>query len=446
VTTLRAAELYSKFKISVESNPQFYLKDYYKVKEKVANSSAWYKGEPVKFLYQPMFFTGEDIKRFENLTAQMTDILNMVIDEYMANPEFRKLFRFPPELEKLILAGSGYSSRFPMARYDIFYPYSEKYKFCEINGDGSSSMNETRVLHQIFKESHALDGIDNREYLTDYEMFDSWIDVLQSCYEEFKGGRINELPSIAIMDFEGEGITSEFEVFRKRMIHRGYTAFICDPREVRYKNGTLHYGSQKIDLIYRRATSARIVDNIEYVQDFVKAYLDRAVCVVGGFSSQVIHNKIIFAILHDEDATSFLTKSQKDFIREHIPYTVLLDPSNTDLLKEVIQNRERYVLKPLDRFGGHGVYIGKDYSNEKWETLVSEAKVSSYLVQELCDIPTMDMLTIENDRLYFEKYYYLTGLFMYNQKFNGFYSKAGRKRVIASVAESFTLPNFVTIN
>jgi phosphoribosylcarboxyaminoimidazole (NCAIR) mutase len=32
---------------------------------------------------------------------------------------------------------------------------------------------------------------------------------------------------------------------------------------------------------------------------------------------------------------------------------------------------------------------------------------------------------------------------MYNQKFNGFYSKAGRKRIIAAAGESFSLPNFV---
>jgi glutathionylspermidine synthase len=440
---LPAAELYRSFRNAVESNLQFYLGDYYEIKEKVAKSSAWYRGAPVEFLYQPMFFTGEDIKRFENLTTQMTDIFNSVIDKYMSSPDFRKCFGFPPQMERLILADSGYASRFPMARYDIFYPYSEKYKFCEINGDGSSSMNETRVLHQLFRESHALDGVGNKERFTDYEMFDSWIDVLQSCYEEFKGSRALELPSIAIMDFEGEGITTEFEVFRKRMTCRGYTAFICDPREVLYKNGALYYGSQKIDLIYRRATTARIVDNIEHIGDFVKAYLDRAICVVGGFSSQVIHNKIIFAILHDEDATSFITGSRRDFIREHVPYTVRLNPSDTNLLKEVIYNRESYVLKPLDRFSGYGVHIGKDYNREEWEAIVSQAKKSSYVVQELCDIPSMDMPTIENDRLYFEKYYYLTGLFMYNQKFNGFYSKAGRKRIIAAAGESFSLPNFV---
>jgi glutathionylspermidine synthase len=443
VTILRAADLFEAYEKKIRENPERYIDDYHQAVKNVADSSAWYKGEPVKFLYQPMFFTKEDIEIFKELTSQMTIILNKVIDEYMSNPIFRRYFRFPSEMEKLILAGSGYSSRFPIARYDIFYPYSEDFKFCEINGDGSSSMNESRELHRIIKESRALDGIIDKNRLYDYELFDSWIDVLLACYREFTGGTGAEKPVIAIMDFDGEGIVSEFEIFKNRMIERGHTTFICDPRELKYINGKLYYGSQKIDLIYRRATTTRIVDNIDSIKDFVRAYLDRAVCVVGGFSSQIIHNKIIFAILHDEKATPFLNESKREFIKRHIPHTVLLEPEDPELIENLLQNKDRYVLKPLDSFAAHGVYIGKDYDRQEWHRLVCEAKNSPYLVQELCSIPQINMLTFENGKLFFEKYNYITGLFMYDQKFSGLYSRAGRKNIIASVAESFTLPNFV---
>jgi hypothetical protein len=55
----------------------------------------------------------------------------------------------------------------------------------------------------------------------------------------------------------------------------------------------------------------------------------------------------------------------------------------------------------------------------------------------------MDMVTASEGKLHFEKYNYITGLFMYNGKFAGIYSRAGRKGIIASIAESYTLPNFV---
>lgn len=445
VIELHAAELFKLFEKNVLSNPDFYYADYLQVKEAVSCSSARYKGKPVEFLYQPMFFTAEDIDRFNDLTSTLISILKKVISEYLANPVFRRCFDFPRIMEELILVDPGYGIKFPVARFDVFYPYNDNIKFCELNADGTSCMNESMVLHEIFKESKAIEGINGikREHkFFDYELFDSWIDAIIHNYKEFNCG-VDDQPNIAIMDFEGEGITSEFEVFQGRFMQRGYNTVICDPRSLRYVSDKLYYNNQKIDLVYRRATTTRIVEEVEHVKDFIKAYKDRAVCVVGGLVSQIIHNKQIFAVLHDQEKLPFLNEGEIAFINKHIPYTVTLDSCSEEQIERVLENKDSLVLKPFDRFAAYGVYIGKDYNYKEWKALVVKAKREDYLVQEFCSVPQLRMPTVKDKRLCFENYNYMVGLFVYNQQFSGLYTRASRKNIIASIVESFTLPNFI---
>jgi len=101
------------------------------------------------------------------------------------------------------------------------------------------------------------------------------------------------------------------------------------------------------------------------------------------------------------------------------------------------------VLKPDDQFAAHGVFIGRDYSNDQWQQLVRRWAGDSYLAQEFCLLPRRKMLTIENNSLRFENYNFMLGLFMYNHRFRGIFTRASRHNTIAALVESFALPNFI---
>lgn len=437
-----ALELFREYEAKVMADPAAHYADYLKVKEQVDNSTAIYRGRPVDFLYQPMFFTEADIQRFYTLTSTLTRILRKVTDEYLRSPEFRKLFGFPPLMEELILVDPGYDYYFPMARFDLFYPYNDNFKFCELNSDGSSSMNESTVLRDIFFTSKALDGFTDRYEVYDFELLDSWVDCMLENYEAFTGQR-NPRPNIAIVDFEGEGIISEFQVFKSHFQARGCDTVICDPRELKYQSGELTYNGKRIDLIYRRAVTARLVEEAEHIQDFLQAYKDGAVCVVGGLVSQVIHNKILFAILHDDRCLSLLTPEEREFVKKHIPYTVVFQSGDTALREEVKKNKDAWVLKPLDKYAGSGVYIGPDFSEEEWEKIVDTIEDGTYIAQEFCSVPKISMATVADGSIHFEKYNYQVGLFLYNEEFAGFYTRASRTRLIAAGPQTYDLPNFV---
>ena len=143
----------------VKSNPEKYLEDYKITLDKVANSTAIYKGKPVPFLYHPMFFTEEDVRKFKEMVDTLMSITNKVTERYLSSKEFRKKFEYSPLLEDLILIDNGYDINVPIARYDLFYGGDDNFKFCEFNTDGSSAMNEDNTIGRILLETQALKNL-----------------------------------------------------------------------------------------------------------------------------------------------------------------------------------------------------------------------------------------------------------------------------------------------
>jgi len=444
----RSREWYARYQRQVEKQPLLYRKKWDEARALIRDSSAWYGGEPVHFIYQPLFFDREDMAFFKKISAEMTGILKKVIREYRRSADFREQFGFSPEMEELVLCDPRYGMDFPMARYDIFYHYSDAdsgdqaFQFCELNGDGSSSMNESRALYEAFAETDALGAMAKKDDFGTPELFNSWIDALLVDYRRFAGDGAVETPRIAIADFAGEGIESEFKEFIRRMEERGLTAHIADPRELVYRDKAVYLDDEKVDIVYRRATTARVMAFYEEVRDFIRAYREGAVCVVGGFSSQIIHNKMIFKVLHDEANASLFTTEETRFIRAHVPHTEVLTGEN---MHTYIEEPSCWILKPFDQYGAHGIHMGRDMDAAAWRQAVTESAASGgYLVQAACRVPRLPMLTIDEDRVFFEPYNYLIGLFQYNESFAGFYSRAGRRHIIASHGgEACTVPNFV---
>ncbi|MCK5156555.1 MAG: glutathionylspermidine synthase family protein [Spirochaetales bacterium] len=422
----------------VRDNSNGYYKDFLSVEKKLSESNAKYKGEVIDFLYQPNFFDKEDIAGFNGLVSILTGILDRVIKEYLENPEFRKYFGFSPLMEELILVDPGYKRNVPIARFDIFNPRGDNFKFCELNGDGTSAMNETNTLEDILLESEIIKEIQREYNVGHYELFDSWIDEILTFYREYGG---ENTPNVAIVDFEEQGTTEEFKVFQTAFCARGFTTVIADPTHLEYKNSGLFLDNMRIDLVYRRAVSSELVNRADEVSDFLRAYRDGVVCVVGPFRSHVMHSKKIFAILCDEKKTRFLNEQQRAFIDRHIPYTAELT-GDEELIDTVKEQKDSYVLKPMDLWAAKGVYIGRDCSPEKWEEKITYAlAVGNYLLQEFC-IPSEEKAVVFRDgKPQISAFKTILGLFVYNNKFKGLYTRAGKSNVIASIAGCWIMPS-----
>lgn len=436
-----ANKVFSQYEKNVLQNKEAYQKDHQKVMAEVEKTPAKYYGKPVKFLYQPMFFDENDIKRFQEASYQLMQILKKVIEYYLKDEKFRSFFGFSPLLEQLILKEPGYDIPVPMGRFDVFYYYTGEFQFCELNADGSSGMVETRELQNVFENSLALEELKKDYKITTFELFYSWVEALLHNYKQFSGGK--EKPRIAIVDRFSSTIPNEFIEFQKVFEERGCPTIIADIRELDYKGGKLFHKDFEIDCIYRRAVTWEIVEEPEETRDFIQAYLDGAVCVVGPLRSQIIHNKNIFSILHDSSKTPFLTEEEREFIAKHIPYTTLFDKENKELVDFTIANKDSLVLKPMDKYASYGVSIGKDFTPEKWQDIINNQAQEGYLLQHFCQLPNMPMAIMDNEDIGFRGTNYVLGLYLYNEKFQGIYTRTSQQNVVGVIGEFSAVPNFL---
>ncbi|SCG81880.1 hypothetical protein DW1_0259 [Proteiniborus sp. DW1] len=431
-------KLTSKYIEIVKSDENRFYKDYLRAVEAVANSSAIYKGKPVPFLYQLMFFTKEDLEIFKNIGKTMISITNKVVNKYKESPDFRKKFGYSKLLEDLILTDHGYDVNVPIGRFDIFYGGSDNFKFCELNTDGSSAMNEDNTIGRILLETESMKIMKEEYSISYFELIYKWVDESIKIFNKFNPNI--EKPNVAIVDFDESGTPYEFEEFKKAYINRGYNAVIADPRELKYIKGSLYYKDIKIDLVYRRIVTRELIDRSEEIQDFINAYRDKAVCVIGPIKSQIMHNKIIFKILHEEDVQKMFTEEEKEYINKHIPYTDVFS-GHRSVYDEVLNNKDSYILKPMDLYASKGVYAGRDFTFDEWKKRLDECWGKDYLYQEFCVPFTRDFVEFEDGKVKVSKFGHIIGLFMYNEELAGMYTRIGKNNIISGVTDYYAVPN-----
>ena len=422
----------------VKRNQNRYYEDYKKAVEKVANSNAKYKGKPVPFLYQPMFFTEEDIENFTKIGTTLMSIANKVTKKYIESPRYRQKFRYPKLLEELILIDAGYDMNIPIGRFDIFYYGQGRFKFIEVNTDGSSGMNEDNILAKVLLETEPMKRMGEKYNITYFELIDKWVEESIKTYNKFDG-KVNK-PNIAIVDFKETGITAEFEELKKAYIKKGYRAEIVDPRDLKYIDGSLYFNEMKIDLIYRRIVTVEFIEKSKEIPDLINAYKNGAVCVIGSLKSQIMHNKIIFKILHDRETLEFLTEEEIKFIKEHIPYTEELS-GDMKIFDEVLNNKDKYIIKPIDSFASQGVYAGIDATQEQWKEILANSWNRDYLFQEFIDPPIRSFVQFEEGRLKIEDLKLNIGAFMYNETFAGLYTRISKDNIIFGREGYYSIPN-----
>lgn len=410
----------------------------------LAQSTAKYHGRCVSTLYIPKMFTPADIACFENLIEELYGIFDKVIEEYLYNEEYRRLFGFSDKLEELILRTPYYDCKIPIARIDIFYDEKTKdFTFCEFNTDGSSAMNEDRELNEGLKYTKGYQELEKRYAVSAFELFDSWVRESMRIYYSTKHTRDN--PHIAIVDFMENATNNEFEIFAQTFREYGVTCEICEIRALKYKDGKLYGNSKRpIDLIYRRAVTSDIMKHYNEVIPFITAVIEEAVCLVGDFTTQIVHNKVLYQVLHDPMTKKLLTEKEQEYVKAHIPYTA--DLSNADIpYNDIINNREDWIIKPKDSYGSKGVFAGVEFEDfTVWKQTVETHRKKDYIVQKFQQpYQTKNIDFAENSQTDFIMVSNLTGLFVYGGKFSGIYSRVSRDKIISTQYSEIALPSIL---
>lgn len=411
-------------------------------KEYILNSTAKYHNRVPRTMYIPKLFTKGDVAIFQELVETLFGIFGKVMKEYEENADYRRLFGFDSQMEELILKEKAYSVPVPMARVDIFYDEETKeFHFCEFNTDGTSAMNEDRELNRAVQLTKAYQEFAKDHEIHTFELFDSWVDEFCKVYEEYaKKYNRSKTPNVVITDFLEHATYSEFQVFQERFRQKGIPCEICDIRNIRW-DGEYCYTKEgmRIDAIYRRAVTSDIMHHWEEVQDLITAVRQNGVCLVGEFRTQIVHNKILYKVLHLPETEKLLTEKERRYVKAHVPYTVSLTgkllEENPSLKEEIWEEKDRWIIKPEDSYGSLGVHAGVECKKEEWIAYVEQALDHGYILQQFCTpyrLPNIDLLNAEEKERNWCTTSNLTGLYVYNGKLKGIYSRTSFSHMIST--------------
>lgn len=435
-----SAALYAEYEKAVAGKEAEHEESAAAMTDYINHSTAKYHGFYVRSCYLPKIFSENEYKFFEAEISRLYGIFAKIIRRYREDAEYRGLFGFGERLEELILGGCFNNYVVPIARIDIFYnEETGNYKFCEFNTDGSSAMNEDRELNNALRLTDAYKEFAAARQVRSCELFETWARELLKIYADASGR--TETPNVVITDFMEFATVNEFEIFRQAFERLGVKAEICDIRELRYRNGALVTPKgTRADALYRRAVTGDIMKRLDEVSDVIEAARDKRVYLIGDFFTQIIHNKALYKIMRSPRTLAFLTDEEQSYIYEHIPYTESLSPKN---IPELIRNKDKWILKPEDSYGSRGVYAGVEYGGEEWKSLVENLNTDGYILQEFCMPYANYNYEFSGGSLQKKKFYNLTGLYVYNGKLAGMYSRVSKSPIISTQYSEMAIPTII---
>jgi hypothetical protein len=323
------------------------------------------------------------VKSGEALICAIDRMEQMVL----ANPALLNRLELLPAEKMLASIDPGYQALEVAARLDTHLKNGHLH-FIQYNADSPTGAGYADALAELFYDIPPMKEFRKRYSMTKVGSRRHLLMALLKSYKQFGG---TKKPNIAIVEFRTQYHSgrSEYELFRDFFREEGYNVEIVSPEQLEYRNRVLRKGPFAIDLVYRRLGVQEFLLRFDLSHPLVQAYRDRAVCVVNSFRSELAHKKAMFGLLTDETLTAKFPAQERKAIREHVPWTRLVEPAKTtyddqtiDLPEFITQNRERLALKPNDDYSDQHSYFGWEMEGAEWDRALKQAMRSPYVVQE----------------------------------------------------------------
>jgi uncharacterized circularly permuted ATP-grasp superfamily protein len=326
---------------------------------------------------RPFFLSPEDEERVRTVAEGVAVLAERVTLAALDDRHLFAQFHLREEEERLARMHTGYGPASTASRLDAFL-LPDSLKFAEYNGESPAGAGYAETLAGIFSELPVMGKFSQHYEVHSYPLIAKLLDALMMSYLDWGGS--STTPQIAIVDWEGVPTWSEFEILQERFERMGVPALVADPRELEFDGRTLVAQGKVIDLVYRRVLINDIVAKPAECAALVKAYSANAVCVANNFRCKIPHVKAFFAVLTDEQNGALFSHSERELIRNHIPWTRVVADIKTahygrqvELLAFIREQKESLVLKPSDEYGGSGVTLGWETEEAAWDDAIERA-------------------------------------------------------------------------
>ena len=340
---------------------------------------------------RPHLLTRTQFNLLTRSSEAVAEACNKVAAALLAEPWRMEGIGLTEREVQLALVEPKYAAPAVTSRLDAFV-YGDEIKFVEYNAENPSSLSDPEGLNDVLLEVGAMRTTVERYKLSQFSPALTLLDALLDTFREWGGVGA---PNIAILDWEGLPTAREFILLQQVFVSRGVQAVICTPGELEYDNGRLHCGAFPIDVVYKRVVIHEFLARCDNSHPLIQAYLHGDVCLVNNFRCKMLHKKATFELLTDEANASWFTPHEREVIARTVPWTRRVAERKTqhrgqeiDLVQHIRKNRQRFVLKPNDDYGGRGISIGASTTAGEWDAALSEGLAGDYVVQEKIELQT----------------------------------------------------------
>lgn len=413
-------------------------------------STAIVHHQVVACTFIPRLF-GKEVHDLMRTSAEMTHrILCKVMQRYLDDPSYRDLFDFDERLRQLILLPRGYDSLLPFARVDTFIDEDAlTVAFCEFNGDGSAGMNENREITSSITGSATFKAFAREHQVQGCSLFEPWVDAFCRIYGTYQH-KVDH-PRFAICDYLENGVVDEFQAFAELFRARGIECIVCDVRELAF-DGTVLTGPDgaPINAIWRRCVTNDVLEHWSESSALIEAVKAEKVALIGSFAGHIVHDKQIFDVLMKPATMDMLDADEISFLEQAIPQTSFLDEAEVNLA-QIKENKDGWIIKPADHYGADEVHAGLECTQREWEALIDRfangASGTAFIVQRYIrpfktkTLPPDASILDEPDGTISDEpvlYNNLNGLYLYDGRFQGVFSRLGPHPTISKQNDGMT--------
>jgi hypothetical protein len=347
---------------------------------------------PVSPVLRPHFLSRRQYSNLLKVSETLSSAIGRVRDMALTQPALMARMDLLPAEKMLAAVDPGYVTPPVAALLDAWMSDDGVHVWGGV-GDLPTGVLYGEVLAELYMNSGMIKALKKKyKYkLTRTGSSKPLIQAVLKAWKDFGGKRH---PRIAILELRLPFDTvecNESALLAELLRQSGHTVEIVNPEDLEYRDGVLRSAAGPIDVVWRNIRAHEFLMHFDLRHALVRAYRDRAVCVVNSFRAELTRKRALLALLSDEQVTAKFPAAERHAIKSAIPWTRLMKQTKTqyggetvDLAEFVMKNRERFVLRPNDGSldAEAPAYDGAVTPERDWARALRTALSHGYVVQE----------------------------------------------------------------
>src|SRR6266853_1997871 len=386
----QVSEAIARYHKLIESEPYIDLTWAEALRERL--QAAKLVSRPLSPVLRPHFVTSREYASLGRAAAVVFSAIERAQQMAMATPSLLSRMQLLPAERMLAAVEPGYSSQTMAGLLDANL-HNGSLHFVGHRVGVPSSVVYADMLADLYYDAPPVKEFRKKHKLSKLGTIKPLVQAMLKAYKEF-GGK-NKKPSIAIVESRAPfqpADSSENSLLAEHLRREGFTAEMVSPEQLEYKNSQLRRGDMVIDIVYRCVRLQDFLVRFDLNHALVRAYKERAVCMVNSFRSEVSAKRGLFDLLTDDTVVAKFPAAERKAIADFIPWTRLVQAAKTtyknhtvDLPDFVMKHRAKLVLKPNDDSSDQNTFRGAELDELAWEKALRQAMRSPYVVQEVAE-------------------------------------------------------------